>query len=180
MASKQHSLRLIDAGSKIRRPPWSGCSLFTSPRWARPVSSRSPPAEDQGSDKPPPPTFLGLDAPLSHHRQRLHAIGDAGGQDTLPIGCGSPHRTRQADRPALIVRGHRVMCLARTRSRNASISVREDGAGIEAAISAAPRSARRALILGSARPALISLLSLSTISAGVFFGAPMPNQPLTS
>ncbi len=36
------------------------------------------------------------------------------------------------------------------------------------------------LILGSARPALISLLSLSTISAGVFLGAPMPNQVLAS
>jgi hypothetical protein len=31
-----------------------------------------------------------------------------------------------------------------------------------------------------ARPALISLLSLSTISADVFLGAPMPNQPLAS
>ena len=37
-----------------------------------------------------------------------------------------------------------------------------------------PRSASRAFILGSARAALISLLSLSTISAGVFFGAPTP------
>src|SRR5215472_6892697 len=43
-----------------------------------------------------------------------------------------------------------------------------------------PRSASRALILGSARPALISLLSLSMISAGVFLGAPTPNQPLDS
>ena len=43
-----------------------------------------------------------------------------------------------------------------------------------------PRSASRALILGSARPALISLLSLSTISAGVAFGAPMPDQKLAS
>ena len=40
----------------------------------------------------------------------------------------------------------------------------------------APKSASRALILGSARPALISLLSLSTISAGVFLGAPTPYQ----
>jgi len=39
-------------------------------------------------------------------------------------------------------------------------------------------SARRALILGSARPALISLLSFSTISAGVASGAPTPNQML--
>ena len=39
-----------------------------------------------------------------------------------------------------------------------------------------PRSPSRALILESARPALISLFSLSTISAGVFFGATMPNR----
>src|SRR5262249_57852483 len=37
-----------------------------------------------------------------------------------------------------------------------------------------PRSARRAFILGSARAALTSLLSLSTISAGVFAGTPRP------
>src|SRR4029077_1297621 len=37
-----------------------------------------------------------------------------------------------------------------------------------------PKSGIRAFILGSARPALISLLSLSTISAGVPFGAPTP------
>src|SRR6516164_6310911 len=44
----------------------------------------------------------------------------------------------------------------------------------------APNSASRAFILGSARPALISLLSLSTISVGVFLGAPTPNQGLAS
>src|SRR5262245_11697076 len=43
-----------------------------------------------------------------------------------------------------------------------------------------PCSTRRALMLGSARPALISRLSLSMISAGVFLGAPMPNQVLVS
>ena len=36
------------------------------------------------------------------------------------------------------------------------------------------------LHLGSARIALISLLSFSTISAGVPFGPPMPNQALAS
>src|SRR5262249_34538939 len=41
---------------------------------------------------------------------------------------------------------------------------------------AAPCSANRALIVGSARPALISLLSLSTLSVGVFLGAPTPNH----
>jgi hypothetical protein len=43
-----------------------------------------------------------------------------------------------------------------------------------------PRSARRALILGSARAALTSLLSLSTISVGVFLGTPTPYQKLAS
>src|SRR5262245_44342144 len=43
-----------------------------------------------------------------------------------------------------------------------------------------PKSASRACSLGSARLALISLLSRSTISAGVAFGAPTPNQPVAS
>src|SRR5262249_52067865 len=38
----------------------------------------------------------------------------------------------------------------------------------------------RALILGSARPALMALLSLSIICDGVFFGAPTPNHWLAS
>ena len=46
----------------------------------------------------------------------------------------------------------------------------------EPGIGVPPRSANLALILGSARAALISLLSLSMISAGVFLGAPMPSQ----
>ena len=52
--------------------------------------------------------------------------------------------------------------------------------GGRAASTVPPRSASRALILGSARTALISLLSLSTISAGVFLGAPTPYQVLAS
>src|SRR5258708_21658086 len=44
----------------------------------------------------------------------------------------------------------------------------------------APNSASRAFILGSARAALISLLSLSTISAGVLFRAPTPVPKLDS
>src|SRR5262245_50713086 len=43
-----------------------------------------------------------------------------------------------------------------------------------------PSSARRLLSAGSARPAFISLLSFSTIAAGVAFGAPTPNQALAS
>src|SRR4051794_32429403 len=43
-----------------------------------------------------------------------------------------------------------------------------------------PASASRALNLGSESVALISLLSLSTISLGVVLGAPTPNQVLAS
>src|SRR5262245_21099076 len=43
-----------------------------------------------------------------------------------------------------------------------------------------PKSANRALILGSARPALISEFSLLMISVGVLLGATRPCQPLTS
>src|SRR5215470_18424590 len=43
-----------------------------------------------------------------------------------------------------------------------------------------PRSTSRCLIFGSARPALISLFSLSRIFAGVFFGAAMPYHEIAS
>src|SRR6266849_539082 len=44
------------------------------------------------------------------------------------------------------------------------------------AVAVPPKSAKRALILGSARAAAISLLSRSMISGGVFLGAPTPSQ----
>src|SRR5262245_46447067 len=50
----------------------------------------------------------------------------------------------------------------------------------EPAITVPPKSASRALSGGSARAALISLLSLLTISAGVPVGPPTPYQPLDS
>src|SRR5262249_42737678 len=50
-----------------------------------------------------------------------------------------------------------------------------NAAGVSAS-AVPPRSAKRALILGSARPIAISPLSLSTIAAGVFLGAPTPSQ----
>src|SRR5262245_61829323 len=43
-----------------------------------------------------------------------------------------------------------------------------------------PNSASRDLISGSARPALIALFRLSTISIGVLLGAPKPAQKLAS
>src|SRR5262249_17836692 len=50
----------------------------------------------------------------------------------------------------------------------------------EPAITLPLRSASRVFMLGSARPALISLFSFSTISAGVTFGAPTPYHVLAS
>src|SRR5499427_8425166 len=47
-------------------------------------------------------------------------------------------------------------------------------------IGSAPRPLIRALSCGSASPAVILLLSLSMISAGVPLGAPIPIQPLAS
>jgi len=50
----------------------------------------------------------------------------------------------------------------------------------EPASTVPPRSTSRAFMLGSARPALISLFSFSTILAGVSLGAPMPYHALDS
>src|SRR5262249_14639964 len=47
-------------------------------------------------------------------------------------------------------------------------------------IGSAPKAKSRALIIGSARVALIPLLSLSTIATGVSLGAPSPYQPIAS
>src|SRR5712692_11215647 len=45
----------------------------------------------------------------------------------------------------------------------------------ETASTVQPRSAMRALIVGSARPAFTSRLSMPTIAAGVSFGTPNPS-----
>src|SRR5436305_7415081 len=50
----------------------------------------------------------------------------------------------------------------------------------EPASGAAPKSASRAFMSGSARAAFTSLFSVSMISGGVFFGAATPNQLLAS
>src|SRR5215468_3697940 len=47
-------------------------------------------------------------------------------------------------------------------------------------IGTSAKSASRSFILGSARPAVISLLILSITSAGVPFGAPTPNHAVIS
>src|SRR5207249_957447 len=75
-----------------------------------------------------------------------------------------------------------LMLAARTTLPHLSLSSAKsfpNSAG-ETAKAVPPSSPSRALSLGSARPALISSLSLSTISVGVALGAPMPNHTLAS
>src|SRR6267154_610810 len=50
----------------------------------------------------------------------------------------------------------------------------------EPASAVPPKSANRALIFGSERTALMSLLSLLMMSVGVFLGTPKPSQKLAS
>ena len=55
-----------------------------------------------------------------------------------------------------------------------------NSAGVFGAIATAPSSARRFLIVGSPIAALNSLLSVSMIAVGVFYGTPNPIQALAS
>src|SRR5262249_17557230 len=71
-----------------------------------------------------------------------------------------------------------LICAARITLAHFSVSSARslpNSAGVSAS-GVPPRSAKRASILGSARAAAISLLSLSTIAGGVFLGAPTPSQ----
>ena len=63
---------------------------------------------------------------------------------------------------------------------SASVAMNLPKSAGEPASGAAPKSASRAFMSGSARAKLISLFSLSMISGGVFFGAATPNQLLAS
>src|SRR5215471_4378148 len=72
--------------------------------------------------------------------------------------------------PALITLAHLSVSAATTLPKSSGVP----------GISMPPRSNRRALIFGSARPALISLLSLSMISPGVPLGTLMPKKALAS
>src|SRR5262249_11320188 len=90
----------------------------------------------------------------------------------------APHRKRCASLPQYSA----LMPANLTTLRHFSISSAMNfpkSAGAPAN-TAAPRSVRRFSMLGSARAALISLLSFSTISVGVALGTTIPYQPLAS
>jgi hypothetical protein len=89
----------------------------------------------------------------------------------------TPSRTALACRSAIALTGLVVLfasalCSAgsgtSSKPQNLAASVGDPGSIVP------PRSASRAFMFGSTRAALISLFSLSMISAGVFLGAPMP------
>src|SRR5207244_9592360 len=88
-------------------------------------------------------------------------------------------RVRSAYAASAVPRRHSgLICAARITLAHFSVSSARslpNSAGVSAS-GVPPRSAKRAVILGSARAAAISLLSLSTMAAGVFLGAPSPSQ----
>src|SRR5262249_18102891 len=109
------------------------------------------------------------------------------GQSTCPAGYGTGARSALP----LVPRAHRWASSrrrVRLRAREldyfgpllVSAAMRFPYSLDDSASTSPPSSAKRALIVGSARAALISRLSVSMISARVFFGAPIPARALVS
>src|SRR6516225_4254408 len=104
---------------------------------------------------------------------------DRGCAEIFIGGCGDPFAEPRGHRHGKVTVRHSTLRLANFTtlphfSVSAAINLPKL-AGVTT-IGTPPSSSSFAFSLGSARPALIALLSLSTISVGVFFGAPMPNQ----
>src|SRR5215831_9680315 len=91
-------------------------------------------------------------------------------------------RIRVSKRYGMWARLYALMLAARITLPHFSVvsaSRMKNSAGVSAN-AVQPKSAKRALILGSARAAATSLLSLSTIAVDVSFGAPTPNSETAS
>src|SRR3974377_1549148 len=104
---------------------------------------------------------------------------DRGCADIFIGGCGDPFAEPRRHRHRRVTLRHSTLRLANLTtlphfSVSAAINLPKL-AGVTT-IGMPPSSSSFAFSLGSARPALIALLSVSTISFGVFFGAPMPNH----
>src|SRR5262249_24397330 len=122
--------------------------------------ARSPPQRGRTAD---PFAFLGT---------RLGPVGGfrrTDNMESLPV-----------LRPRLHPSGLRLAARITLPHFSASLLISLPKSAGEPASAAAPKSASRAFILGSARATFISLFSLSIISRGVFFGAATPNQLLAS
>src|SRR5262249_10859733 len=105
-----------------------------------------------------------------HRRQCRSACGQT---QKLPSGKFHGHAPQNAGHSALMLAAR--ITLPHFSVSSAMSLPNSEG---EPASTVPPRSARRAFIFESARPALISRLSLSMISAGVLLGAPIPAQAL--
>ena len=114
---------------------------------------------------------------LAHHHPPMLVGTAVAGTETDGI-----LRIAQAPRLRHICRRPSAVGSVR-RKRNRFFAVREMSlpkSAAEPASTMPPNSANLALILGSASPALISVLSLWMISIGVFFGATTPFHSLAS
>src|SRR6516164_11751345 len=153
------------------------CGISLQPMSARGQNENSPilglcqllpPAPDIGLPMLPPPCAMRRPEQVQHKRARKGARQSLNGRYGI-FGRG------RADHSALMPAN--LTTLAHFSVSAATKLPKSEG---EPAITVPPRSASRALSWGSATAALISLLSLLTISAGVPVGAPTPYQPLDS
>src|SRR6516225_8524920 len=127
-----------------------------------------PPAPDIGLPMLPPPCAMRRPEQVQHKRARQGARQSLNGRYGI-FGRG------RADHSALMPAN--LTTLAHF-SVSAAMNFPSSSGAI--GISTTPTSASRDFAFASASTALISLLSLSMISTGVFFGAPTPNHPLAS
>src|SRR5262249_13861850 len=104
----------------------------------------------------------------------------------VPVGghqCPAVRRTDVTEYSARIASDHSALMPANLITFahfSVSSAISFPNSAGESARTGPPRSASRAFIVGSARAALISLLSVSMILAGVFLGAPRPPHALAS
>src|SRR3974377_1177446 len=104
---------------------------------------------------------------------------DRGCAEIFIGGCGNPFAEPRRHRHRRVTVRHSTLRLATFTtfppfSVSAAINLPKL-AGVTT-IGMPPSSSSFAFSLGSARPPLIALFTVSTISFGVFFGAPMPNH----
>src|SRR5262245_41539578 len=120
--------------------------------------------------------------PTSHQAYRHTRLEGLFDHANLLRGRPAPTTlNRRDDLNAIGQIGHRHGCMPHTCQVGDRVrSVRGLSQPGAIGISTTPTSASRDFAFASASTALISLLSLSMIPTGVFFGAPTPNHPLAS
>src|SRR5262245_22919160 len=122
-----------------------------------------------------PVSLQTLSGQRTYHGASLHALANTGRYEKTHDLAHDPTRRTGTDYSGLMFATRiKLPHFSVSSAMSLANSAGEPGSAVP------PNSASRALIFGSAKPALISLLSLSMISACVFLGAPMPNHVLAS